>query len=282
MNNIDMILQSADLPESPVDAISDERQAKILSGALQLARQDAKKRSRRRVVRIAAAAAAAVAVLCGAAAILHYASVSNEEGTYHAEGVVIRSDGTPNPYSYDFSHDAIIRVDTEGRTTGTYCGMKFDWLPVLPPPDNTSTLYGSVSYRNPEQLEGISDSQKQQMEDCIYDTWSKSTGTSFSATCLSANEIAGCDLLVLGNDPQIMKEGMINGLYASWIEASHETNADVTYHYLLLYDPEKLCVVFLNGDWELTEKIAENMTIVQTDIPTPEPSQNYTYVGALG
>lgn len=180
MNNIDMILQSADLPESPVDAISDERQAKILSGALMLARQDAKKRSRRRVVRIAAAAAAAVAVLCGAAAILHYASVSNEEGTYHAEGVVIRLDGTPNPYSYDFSHDAIIRVDTEGRTTGTYCGMKFDWLPVLPPPDNTSTLYGSVSYRNPEQLEGISDSQKQQMDDCIYDTWSKSTGTSFS------------------------------------------------------------------------------------------------------
>ena len=160
--------------------------------------------------------------------------------------------------------------------------MKFDWLPVLPPSDNTSTLYGSVSYRNPEQLEGISDSQKQQMEDCIYYTWSKSTGTSFSATCLSANEIAGCDLLVLGNDPQITKEGMINGLYASWIEASHETNADVTYHYLLLYDPEKLCVVFLNGDWELTEKIAENMTIVQTDIPTPEPSQNYTYVGALG
>ena len=51
MNNIDMILQSADLPESPVDAISDERQAKILSGALQLARQDAKKRSRRRVMR---------------------------------------------------------------------------------------------------------------------------------------------------------------------------------------------------------------------------------------
>ena len=105
MNNIDMILQSAALPEPPVDAISDERKARILSGALQLTRQDAKKRSRRRVVRIAAAAAAAAAVLCGAAAILHYASVSNEEGTYHAEGVVIRSDGTPNPYSYDFSHN---------------------------------------------------------------------------------------------------------------------------------------------------------------------------------
>lgn len=160
MNNIDTILQSADLPELPVETLSDERQAKILSGAMQLVRQDAKKRSRRRVVRIVAAAAAAIAVLCGAAAIWHYASVSNEESTYHAEGVVIRTDGTPNPYSYDFSHDAIIRVDTEGRATGTYCGMKFDWLPVLPPSDNTSTLYGSVSYRNPEQLEGISDSQK--------------------------------------------------------------------------------------------------------------------------
>ncbi len=102
MNNIDTILQNADLPELPVETLSDERQAKILSGAMQLARQDAKKRSHRRVVRIAAAAAAAVAVLCGAAAILHYASVSNEESTYHAEGVVIRTDGTPNPYSIRF------------------------------------------------------------------------------------------------------------------------------------------------------------------------------------
>ena len=48
MNNIDTILQSADLPEIPVETLSDERQAKILSGAMQLVRQDAKKRSRRR------------------------------------------------------------------------------------------------------------------------------------------------------------------------------------------------------------------------------------------
>ena len=56
----------------------------------------------------------------------------------------------------------------------------------------------------------------------------------------------------------------------------------VTSHFLLLYDPEKLCLVFLGGDWEVTEKIAENMTIVQTEIPTPEPSRNYIYVGAYG
>ena len=55
MNNIDTILQSAELPELPVEALPDERQAKILSGALQLVHQDAKKRSRRRKVRIVAA-----------------------------------------------------------------------------------------------------------------------------------------------------------------------------------------------------------------------------------
>lgn len=94
MNNIDTILQSADLPEIPVEAISDERQANILSGALQLVHQDAKKRSRRRVVRIVAAAAAAIAVLCGAAAIWHYASVSTEETVYHTEDTPPRKSAT--------------------------------------------------------------------------------------------------------------------------------------------------------------------------------------------
>ena len=101
MNNIDTILQSADLPELPVEAISDERQANILSGALQLVHQDAKKRSRRRVVRIVAAAAAAIAVLCGAAAIWHYASVSTEETVYHTEDTRTLSDGTEVTYFED-------------------------------------------------------------------------------------------------------------------------------------------------------------------------------------
>ena len=282
MNNIDMILQSAGLPESPVDAISDERQARILSGALQLARQDAKKRSRRRVVRIVAAAAAAVAVLCGAAAILHYASVSNEESTYHAEGVVIRTDGTPNPYSFDFSHDAAVRVDTEGRTDGTYCGVQFGWLPTALVPDHTAYLYDVIANRNPEQLDGVADTQIELAKDCVYETDSTSQ-VKYTFSCLSANEIVGCDLLLLLDDPTIVKEGTLNGLYACWIDAyGTDRGSDVTSHFLLLYDPEKLCVVFLGGDWEVTEKIAENMTIVQTEIPTPEPSRNYIYVGAYG
>lgn len=282
MNNIDTILQSADLPELPVEAISDERQANILSGALQLVQQDAKKRSRRRVIRIMAAAAAAVAVLCGAAAILHYASVSNEEGTYHAEGVVIRTDGTPNPYSFDFSHDATVRVDTEGRTDGTYCGVQFGWLPTALVPDHTAYLYDVIATRNPEQLDGVADAQIELAKDCVYETDSTSQ-IKYTFDCKSANEIVGCDLLVVGNDPTIVKEGMLNGLYACWIETyESDRGAEVTNHFLLLYDPDKLCMVFLGGDWEVTEKMAENMTIVQTDIPTPEPSENYSYIGWFG
>lgn len=282
MNNIDTILQSADLPEIPVETLPDERQAKILSGALQLVHQDAKKHSRRRVVRIVAAAAAAIAVLCGAAAIWHYASVSTEETVYHTEDTRTLSDGTEVTYFEDFTSDSIIRIDTEGRTEGTYCGVQFGWLPTALVPDHTAYLYNVIANRNPEQLDGVSDAQIEMAKDCVYSTDSTSQ-VKYTFSCLSANEIVSCDLLLLLDDPTIVKEGTLNGLYACWIEAYRtDRGSDVTSHFLLLYDPEKLCLVFLGGDWEVTEKIAENMTIVQTEIPTPEPSRNYIYVGAYG
>ena len=109
MNRIDRILQAAALPDVPVEALPEDRQAGILNGTMQLVQQDAKKHGRKRVIRIMIAAAAAIAVLCGAAAVLHYASVSNAETTYHAEGASIRPDGTLEPFSYDFSRDAIPR-----------------------------------------------------------------------------------------------------------------------------------------------------------------------------
>ena len=136
MNRIDRILQTAALPDMPVEALPEDRQAGILSGTMQLVRQETKKHSRKRVIRIMIAAAAAIAVLCGAAAVLHYASVSDAETTYHAEGASIRPDGTLEPFSYDFSRDAIIRVDTEGRTSGTYCGVQFGWTPTALIPDH--------------------------------------------------------------------------------------------------------------------------------------------------
>ena len=282
MNNIDTILQSADLPEIPVETLSDERQAKILSGALQLVHQDAKKHSRRRVVRIVAAAAAAIAVLCGAAAIWHYASVSTEETVYHTEDTRTLSDGTEVTYFEDFTSDSIIRIDTEGRTEGTYCGVQFGWLPAALIPDHTAYLYDVIANRDPEQLDGISESQLELARNCVYSTDCRAQAT-YTVSCLSANEFAGVDLFVVGNDPTIIKEGMLNGLYACWLETyGTDRGSDVTSHFLLLYDPEKLCVVILGGDWAVTEKIAENMTIVQTGIPAPEPQQGISYIGAFG
>ena len=186
------------------------------------------------------------------------------------------------PFSYDFSRDAIIRVDTEGRTSGTYCGVQFGWTPTALIPDNTAYLYDVIAMRSPAQLDGISDDQMELAKDCVYSTDSTAQ-VRFTFSCLSANEVAGCDLLVPGDAPTIIKEGMLNDLYACWIETYDiDRNADITHHFLLLYDADKLCVVFLGGVWDVTEKIAEHMTIVQTGIPTPEASQNFTYVGVFG
>ena len=282
MNHIDTIFQTSQLPDLPVDALPEARQAGILEKTLLLARQDAKTHSRRRVVRIVIAAAAAIAVLCGAAEVLHYASVSNEETTYHADVAAILPDGTLEPFSYDFSRDAIIRVDTEGRTSGTYCGVQFGWTPTALIPDHTAYLYNVIAARDPAQLDGVSDAQIELAKDCVYSTDSTAQ-VRFTFSCLSANEVAGCDLLVPGDDPTIVKEGMLNDLYACWIETyNKDLDRDITHHFLLLYDAEKLCVVFLGGDWDVTEKMAENMTIVQTEIPTPEAKQNFTYVGVFG
>ena len=282
MNRIDRILQTAALPDMPVEALPEDRQAGILNGTMQLVRQNAKKHSRKRVIRIMIAAAAAIAVLCGAAAVLHYASVSNEETTYHADVAAILPDGTLEPFSYDFSRDAIIRVDTEGRTSGTYCGVQFGWTPTALIPDHTAYLYNVIAARDPAQLDGVSDAQTELAKNLVYSTDSTAQER-FTFSCLSANEVAGCDLLVPGNDPTIVKEGMLNDLYACWIETyNKDLDRDITHHFLLLYDPEKLCVVFLGGDWDVTEKMAENMTIVQTEIPTPEAKQNFTYVGEFG
>ena len=83
---------------------------------------------------------------------------------------------------------------------------------------------------------------------------------------------------------------MINGLSATWVDCTITSkNPDTlevepltTTHYLLLYDPDKLCVVVLWGDdISICEKIAENLTIVQTDIPTPAPSRDFLWIGGV-
>lgn len=93
----------------------------------------------------------------------------------------------------------------------------------------------------------------------------------------------------MGHDTQLIKEGTINGLYAAWVENTTDPPApdgngriSVKQQYLFLYDPDKLCVVVLWGKWETCEALAAELTIVQTDIPTPERDRDFIWVGALG
>ncbi len=86
---------------------------------------------KRRPVGLVLIAAAAVAVLCGAAAIVHYATVGDGTGSYIL----------PDALRYDVEHATTILTDipfewnnpisfdTEGRTEGKVCGVRLGWLP---------------------------------------------------------------------------------------------------------------------------------------------------------
>ncbi len=255
------------------------------------------KRGKKRTLRIVLAAAAAIAVLCGAAAIVHYASVEPAEQPYTLKNVLYRNGyGKLVRQDIDFTQDGAVTFDTDGKTDGFLCGIS-----QIPQQANgidtglTSTLYESLSYADQYEgqhfLSSLSDEEKQQTKELItrINYHDKVGDDDCSVECLSANDVAGVDLLLWGHDAQLIKEGTINGLYAAWVENTTDPPApdgngriSVKQQYLFLYDPDKLCVVVLWGKWETCEALAAELTIVQTDIPTPERDRDFIWVGALG
>lgn len=255
------------------------------------------KRGKKRTLRIVLAAAAAIAVLCGAAAIVQYASVEPAEQPYTLKNVLYRNGyGKLVRQDIDFTQDGAVTFDTDGKTDGFLCGIS-----QIPQQANgidaglTSTLYESLSYADQYEgqhfLSSLSDEEKQQTKELItrINYHDKVGDDDCSVECLSANDVAGVDLLLWGHDTQLIKEGTINGLYAAWVENTTDPPApdgngriSVKQQYLFLYDPDKLCVVVLWGKWETCEALAAELTIVQTDIPTPERDRDFIWVGALG
>ena len=166
-----------------------------------------------------------------------------------------------------------------------------------PVPATTAEVNGvTLTYRDahyrfvPDDYEK-SDEEKQQTKELItrINYHDKVGDDDCSVECLSVNDVAGVDLLLWGHDTQLIKEGTINGLYAAWVENTTDPPApdgngriSVKQQYLFLYDPDKLCVVVLWGKWETCEALAAELTIVQTDIPTPERDRDFIWVGALG
>ena len=254
------------------------------------------KRGKKRTLRIVLAAAAAIAVLCGAAAITHYAAISQEEKSYTVTIPTQTPAGHLVDKEYVIHNDNSIRFDTQGKTDGYYCGLQLGWLPEA----KTSILgtlgellqscendtYAALSAEDIQQANGLFT-----RGDFWFEPSDENGTESYSVMCLSANWVAGVDLLMAGDDGTIVKEGMINGLSATWVDCTITSkNPDTleveplaTTHYLLLYDPDKLCVVVLWGDdISVCEKIAENLTVVQTDIPTPAPSRDFLWIGGVG
>lgn len=250
------------------------------------------KRGKKRTLRIVLAAAAAIAVLCGAAAITHYAAISQEEKSYTLTIPTQTPAGHLVEKEYMIHNDNSIRFDTQGKTDGYYCGLQLGWLPEA----KTSvlgTLGELLQSCENDTYTALSAEDMQQANSLFHrgDFWFAQENESCSISCLSANWVAGVDLLMAGDDGTIVKEGMINGLSATWVDCTITSkNPDTlevepltTTHYLLLYDPDKLCVVVLWGDdISICEKIAENLTIVQTDIPTPAPSRDFLWIGGVG
>lgn len=254
------------------------------------------KRGKKRTLRIVLAAAAAIAVLCGAAAITHYAAISKEEKSYTLTIPTQTPAGHLVEKEYVIHNDNSIRFDAQGKTDGYYCGLQLGWLPEA----KTSVLgtlgellqscendtYTALSAEDIQQANGLLT-----RGDFWFEPSDENGTESYSISCLSANWVAGVDLLMAGDDGTIVKEGMINDLSATWVDCTITSkNPDTlevepltTTHYLLLYDPDKLCVVVLWGDdISICEKIAENLTIVQTDIPTPAPSRDFLWIGGVG
>lgn len=250
------------------------------------------KRGKKRTLRIVLAAAAAIAVLCGAAAITHYAAISQEEKSYILTIPTQTPAGHLVEKEYVIHNDNSIRFDTQGKTDGYYCGLQLGWLP-----DAKASILGTLGDLlqscGEDTYAALSTEDVQQATSLFHrgDFWFAQDNESCSISCLSANWVAGVDLLMAGDDGTIVKEGMINGLSATWVDCTITSkNPDTlevepltTTHYLLLYDPDKLCVVVLWGDdISICEKIAENLTIVQTDIPTPAPSRDFLWIGGVG
>ena len=225
------------------------------------------------------AAAAAVAVLCGAAAIVHYATVGDGTGSYVL----------PDALRYDVEHATTILTDipfewnnpisfdTEGRTEGKVCGVRLGWLPEGMGTGYTQTAYDVIAQRDAEQAQSLPQDERKD----------------YSVQCMSANTVAGCDFLCGGSRTEITKQGTIGPYDASWVETHWKnSNQDAgepeeqSMQLLLLYDREKLCVVVISADWDDAERIAEHLEIVETSVDAPQPDltngRGFRWIGGVG
>ena len=252
-------------------------------------------KKRRPVGFVLIAAAAAVAVLCGAAAIVHYAAVRDGAGSYIMPDTLRYDEENKTTILVDtpFEWNNPISFDTEGRTEGKVCGMRLGWLPEGWGTGATSTVYDVISRQDAEQAQSLPQ-EEQELVVYTYDLFAvQDERKDYSVQCMSADEVAGCDFLCGGTRTEITKQGTIGPYDASWVEThwqrpspGSDAPEEWTTQLLLLYDPEKLCAVIISADWDNAERIAEHLEIVETSVDAPQPDltngRGFRWIGGVG
>ena len=250
---------------------------------------------KRRPVGLVLIAAAAVAVLCGAAAIVHYAAVRDGAGSYIMPDTLRYDEENKKTILVDtpFEWNNPISFDTEGRTEGKVCGMRFGWLPEGWGTGYTQTAYDVIAQRDAEQAQSLPQAERELVV-YTYDLFAvQDERKDYSVQCMSANVVAGCDFLCGGSRTEITKQGTIGPYDASWVEThwqrpspGSDAPEEWTTQLLLLYDREKLCVVIISADWDDAERIAEHLEIVETSVDAPQPDltngRGFRWIGGVG
>ena len=250
---------------------------------------------KRRPVGLVLIAAAAVAVLCGAAAIVHYASVRDGAGSYIMPDTLRYDEENKKTILVDtpFEWNNPISFDTEGRTDGKICGMRLGWLPEGWGTGYTQTAYDVIAQRDAEQAESLPQGERELVV-YTYDFFAvQDERKDYSVECMSANAVAGCDFLCSGLRTEITKQGTIGDYDAAWVEThwqrsypASDTSEELSSQLLLLYDREKLCVVIIRTNWDDAERIAEHLEIVETSVDAPQPDltngRGFRWIGGVG
>ena len=241
------------------------------------------------------AAAAAVAVLCGAAAIVHYATVGDGTGSYVLPDALRYDEENKKTILVDtpFEWNNPISFDTEGRTKGKVCGMRLGWLPEGWGTGYTQTAYDVIAQRDAEQAQSLPQDERELVV-YTYDLFAvRDERKDYSVQCMSANTVAGSDFLCGGTRTEITKQGTIGPYDASWVETHWQRSSpgsdapeEWTTQMLLLYDPEKLCAVIISAGWDDAERIAEHLEIVETSVDAPQPDltngRGFRWIGGVG
>ena len=284
-----------DCEDETVQLTADADTAAILKKTMEKLPNARKKHPLRLIV----IAAAAVAVLCGAAAVAHYASIAPNDRQYLSPDVRVYDAETGQTVIKDipFEWNDGIRFDTGGKTSGKRCGVQLGWLPEDRKHEGSMvTVYDQLAYNDPSAANALSDEDKALAQEAVtytYDGLGPGEGAwarAYGVECYSADTVGSCDFLCGGTSTELVKEGTINGLYAVWVmsrytrhDAVNDEDIELEMPLIFLYDPEKLCVVTICADWDIAEKIAAGLRIVETTINTPAPSaRGFVWAGGVG